>query len=321
MKNLFLTGIFICLTCIGIHAQLNGYFTQHSLNKYQFNPAFGGLERSLSIHLASRSQWTNLSDNPAQQYLAAHMPAYLLQGGVGIQIQNESQGLFTNTSGSLSYNYILQSSMGLFSFGAAVGITKTSLNGRGITTPDGIYTDIEINHNDPQLSELAINANTLINSVGIYYAGDLFEGGISVLNIPSRRSGLNPSNILFDPIISFYLESFFFVGNQSNRVTPSILLMTNGSATQITTGAIGEFGNILAGLSIRGFSSKSIDGLNFIIGSKVNPKLRISYSYDYGLNSLQVFSEGSHELQINYNLNKQISWGLPPKIRYNPRSL
>ena len=174
---------------------------------------------------------------------------------------------------------------------------------------------------DPQYFFSLYQGGTLINSVGIYYAGDLFEGGISVLNIPSRRSGLNPSNILFDPIISFYLESFFFVGNQSNRVTPSILLMTNGSATQITTGAIGEFGNILAGLSIRGFSSKSIDGLNFIIGSKVNPKLRISYSYDYGLNSLQVFSEGSHELQINYNLNKQISWGLPPKIRYNPRSL
>ena len=301
--------------------QFYGQYTQHMLNKYQFNPAYGGLERSLSVHLSTRSQWTSLTENPGQQYISAHLPVYMLNGGLGIQIENESLGLQSSTSAMASYNYVLQNDLGLFSLGGGVGIMRVGLDGNGIITPDGIYTDTEINHNDPELAEAFINSNSIISNLGIYYAGQMFEAGISWLNFPARASGLDPSNISLDPRLTIYLESFFFLGSPANKVTTSVMMMTNGSATQITTGALGEFGNILAGLSIRGFSSNSIDGLNFIIGSKVNPKLRVSYSYDYGLNSLQSFSEGSHELQLNYNLNKQISWGLPPEIIYNPRSL
>jgi type IX secretion system PorP/SprF family membrane protein len=304
-----------------LNAQFYGQYTQHMLNKYQFNPAFAGLERSLSVHLSTRSQWTNLTENPGQQYISAHMPVYMLNGGIGFQVENESLGLQRSTSATLSYNYILQNSLGIFSFGGGVGFMSLGLEGGGIITPDGVYTDTETNHNDPQLNESFINSGSIISNIGVYYAGNLFEGGISLLNFPSRASGLDPSNISLDPRLSIYLESYFFLGNPTSKITTSIMLMTNGSATQITTGALGEFGNILAGLSIRGFSSNSIDGLNFILGSKVNPKLRVSYSYDYGLNSLQNFSEGSHELQINYNLNKQISWGLPPEVIYNTRSL
>ena len=306
---------------VSVDAQFYGHYTQHMLNKYQFNPAFAGLERSLSVHLSTRSQWTNLTENPGSQYISAHMPVYLLNGGIGFQIENESLGLQATTSAMASYNYVLQNNLGIFSFGGGVGFMSLGLEGNGIITPDGIYTETETNHNDPELSESFINSNGIISNMGVYFAGNIFEAGISLLNFPSRASGLDPSNIALDPRLTVYFETYFYLGNPSNKLTTSVMLMTNGSATQVTSGALGEFGNILAGLSIRGFSSKSIDGLNFILGSKVNPKLRISYSYDYGLNNLQNFSEGSHELQINYNLNKQISWGLPSKIIYNPRSL
>ena len=311
------------LVVFSIHAeaQLFGHYTQHMLNKYQFNPAFGGLERSLSVHLSTRSQWTNSTQNPGQQYLSAHLPVYSLNGAVGMQIENESLGLQQHTSAQLSYNYVLKSSVGLFSFGASAGILRIGLNGAGIVTPEGEYNGPIINHNDPELTEQFISGNTVINTLGVYYVGDYLEAGVSMMNFPSRNSGLDPSNLALSPRLTMYIESYFLLGNAGNKVTTSALLMTNESATQLTLSGLGEFGNILAGMSLRGFSSKSLDAINFLIGSQVNKKLRISYSYDYGLSNIQTFSEGSHELQLNYNLNKQIAIGLPPKVIYNPRSL
>ena len=89
----------------------------------------------------------------------------------------------------------------------------------------------------------------------------------------------------------------------------------------MSTACIAEFGNILAGIGLRGYNKHSIEGLNIILGMQLSKHLRVTYSYDYGLNSLQTLSEGSHELGMNYNLQKLISWGLPPKNNIQPRNL
>ena len=58
-----------------------------------------------------------------------------------------------------------------------------------------------------------------------------------------------------------------------------------------------------------------------MVGTKINPKYSISYSFDTGLSAIKYTNEGTHELRMTYNLNKVISTGLPPKIIYNPRYL
>ena len=52
-----------------------------------------------------------------------------------------------------------------------------------------------------------------------------------------------------------------------------------------------------------------------------NEHYTLSYAYDIGLSALRGSHEGTHEILLNYNLNKLIGAGLPPKIIYNPRFL
>ena len=304
-----------------LSAQQYGQYSQHMLNKYQFNPAYAGLERSLSINLVNRSQWSKLSRNPSQQGVSAHLPVYLINGGVGFSIETEGIGLERNTAFQLSYNYVIQSSIGIFSTGAGVGLYRKQLDGTGIITPDGEYEGGIIDHHDIQLSENAINGQTAQWMLGIYYSGKFLEAGFSIQNLPAHAINLNPTSIELKPRYIIYAESAFDELSSSFILRPSVLLMLNQQEIQLSSSLIADFGNILVGLGLRGFDRNSLDGLNFILGMQLNKHFRLSYSYDYGLNSLQDYAEGSHEIMINYNLQKLIGLGLPPKIIYNPRNL
>ncbi|MGZ3902006.1 MAG: PorP/SprF family type IX secretion system membrane protein, partial [Bacteroidia bacterium] len=52
---------------------------------------------------------------------------------------------------------------------------------------------------------------------------------------------------------------------------------------------------IWAGASYRSGSSVSA-----ILGMQISPQFLVSYSYDYTLNSIQKYSQGSHEIVLNY---------------------
>jgi hypothetical protein len=42
-----------------------------------------------------------------------------------------------------------------------------------------------------------------------------------------------------------------------------------------------------------------------ILGLQLNPQLRIAYSYDFDLSSLEKYKGGSHEIGINYTFSYQ----------------
>ena len=79
--------------------------------------------------------------------------------------------------------------------------------------------------------------------------------------------------------------------------------------------------NIFGGASFRGYNSNSTDAVVIIAGYKLNERVTLAYSYDITLSELNRVSQGSHEIMLNYNLNKDIGKGRLPKIIYNPRFL
>jgi hypothetical protein len=56
-------------------------------------------------------------------------------------------------------------------------------------------------------------------------------------------------------------------------------------------------------------------------GMKVTQNVTIAYAYDLPISGLSATNLGSHEIMLNYNLNKVFGAGVPPKIIYNPRFL
>ncbi|WP_235296736.1 PorP/SprF family type IX secretion system membrane protein [Portibacter marinus] len=302
-------------------AQQPMQFSQFMFNKYQMNPAYAGFEYSLNVTGVYRSQWNELPTQPRTQNVNAHLPMYILNGALGINVANEQIGYFNNTLGTISYNYVLETTLGLFSGGLKAGLMQSALSGSLLRTPSGIYEDPTISHQDPILSELNESGVGVLYGAGVYFIGNFFEAGLSISTFPSTSISISDTKVELIPYINFYGESNIDL-NDNLIVAPSIMVRSDLVQTQIDVAAIAKLsGNIFGGLGVRGYNSRTLDAAIVYAGWRFNEHYTLSYAYDIGVSALRSVHDGTHEILLNYNLNKLIGAGLPPKIIYNPRYL
>jgi type IX secretion system PorP/SprF family membrane protein len=106
------------------------------------------------------------------------------------------------------------------------------------------------------------------------------------------------------------------------QVEPAVLMKSSGEQTQADFSTLVRFReNIFAGVTYRGYNSETQDAIVILTGIKLSEKLSLGYAFDMTRSSLNTVSNGTHEILLNYNLNKPIGQGRPPVIIYNPRSL
>ncbi len=323
MKKIFTAFLFFSIVTVS-QAQQAAQYTMYMLNKHAFNPAYAGMESSLSITGVYRSQWVNLPGSPESQAINAHMPLYIANGGAGINLENETLGSWSQTTASLSYNYqMVIGAQGVFSLGGAVGIIQRKFDGTIARTPDGLFDDDGnyLGHNEENLPFSLESGNAPTLNIGAYYQGERFEVGISATNLLENQISL--STISFQPERTYYMYmGYHYDLGRQIILEPSILLKSDAHQTQIDFSLIGRYNeNIFAGATFRGYDSNSRDAIGILAGIKTNEKITIGYSYDLTLSGLKNVSNGTHEVFLNYFLGKQIGKGKPPIIIYNPRSL
>ncbi|HUR30271.1 MAG TPA: PorP/SprF family type IX secretion system membrane protein [Saprospiraceae bacterium] len=321
-RGLYITFFLLLTTCQLVMCQ---HATQSSLymhDRYAFNPAFGGMESSLAAGLQYRTQWAGLPGNPESRMLNAHMPFYLWRGAIGLQLFNESIGAESHTGFTLSYNYIRETTVGLWSFGLRGGLIQKSLDGTKLKAPEGFYEGNIIDHQDITLPNGFVNGISPLIEAGVYFAGDYFESGISL-------SGYYPSGISLDdgihytpkPTFHFFGE-YFIESFEQISIYPVVYIKSDLVETQAEIAVRAEWENfVTAGIGYRGFGNNNIDALILSAGIRLSPKFYLHYGYDIGLSSLHTSHQGTHELMIRYNLGKMIGAGLPPRTIYNPRNL
>ena len=303
-----------------MNAQQQNQYSQMMLNKYAFNPAFAGLDFSLSANLMYRNQWEGMPSNPSDIQLNAHIPMYIWSGAVGGILERQSFGVFNQTSLSGSYNFITDTPYGLISFGGRLGMTQLSIDGERIETPEGIYIG-GFSHNDPILLEGSDQGISLRWDVGTFFYNKTMQVGVAVANVPTTKIGLDRTSYSQTTHINGFFQYNFAV-NEEIELMQSILLKTDLNQIQSDISSLFKInGNIFGGISLRGYSSRSLDALVIIAGMKISDHYTLSYSYDIGLSGLRRGHEGTHEILLNYNLRKLIGTGQPPKIIYNPRYL
>ena len=323
-----ITCLIICLVSLSLAAQQVPQYSLFSLNKYNFNPAYAGLDNSLSITGVYRKQWVDLPGSPTIQTVNAHLPMYRLNGGFGINIENEEQGPERTTSATASYNYWLPiGKQHLLTIGLSGGLLEKSLDGTRLRAPDGFYSDdpTNIEHNDGSLPEVKVRAMAPIFNAGIYFQSQQFEIGLSVSNLTESQISLNGGNantkISLNRNYFLIFAKNFEIGS-TFTLHPSLFIKSDLIEHQIEISTLLKYNdNIFGGASFRGYNSNTVDAVAIIAGFKLNPKTTIAYAYDLTLSALKSVSNGSHEIMVNYNLNKAIGAGIPPNIIYNPRFL
>jgi len=318
MKNVLLS--LFSLVCFAAIAQQKPQFSQYMLNKFNDNPAYGGLERSLSIYTSYRDQYSAFTGNPRTFYLGADMPFYIWNGAIGFTLYNQKAGVFSNTNFKLSYNYVMNTSMGFLSFGGRVGIDMLSIDGSSIITPEGTYNG-GFDHNDPILGNTRYNGIGLSWETGVYFYGKYLETGLVFSELPTH--GYSIGNGTYSRAFSgSFFAQYKYAWDDALKFFPSFMIKSDLGVVQTDVGIIAKYyDNLLVGVNYRGYNKQSNDAFSVIVGTNLGKKYFVSYSYDFGLSQLKSVHEGSHEIMLSYNLQKLIGIGLPPKIIYNPRDL
>lgn len=278
------------------------------------------MDYSLSMTAWHKSRWATLQSAPTSQGINAHFPAYGIHGAIGAELFSESAGIENNLKLGLSYNYVLQNSLGIFSIGLKGNFYQKKINGGEIRTPDGFYEDGLIIHNDDYLFDNDRNFTAWDIGIGLYHVHDLFEWGISVSNIlQNQHKEENLEIYPLDTDITFFATTYIDISSLL-EVSPHIMLNSDLVQLQPTLGVTFLYNDrYSAGVAVRGYNTSTLDDFIVKVGLRWNERVTIGYAYGIGLNQLAEVHQGTHEILLKYNLNKRIGKLIREKINYNPR--
>lgn len=314
----------LLLSWITLAAQQPAQYSLFMMNNLNWNPAYAGLDNALSITGVYRSQWQGISGNPVGQNVSIHAPLYVLRGGIGANLENDELGAERRTNATLMYNYQLPiGRRGILSLGANVGLAQRTIDGTKLRTPEGTYiNDQTIIHNDDLLPVVPLTARVPTFGAGAYFYTERFGAGIATRHLSEPYVDLDASlSIRLRRAYFLTMEGRFDLGN-GVAFKPSLMVQADQSQVQANLAAIFQYNsNILLGASLRGYSNNSLDAAAVIVGFNLSESISLAYAYDFTLSELNQVSNGSHEVMINYRLNKSLGNGRLPKIIYNPRAL
>lgn len=319
MKYIF-TLIFATICLSATYAQQSTQYSMYMLNKFAQNPAYAGMDNSLSVTGVFRKQWIDLPGSPTYQNVNAHMPLYIASGGIGINFENDVIGAEKSTLMTLAYNYQLPiGKIGILSIGVAGGLFQKELNGEVLRTPDGNYEGVLIDHRDDILPNTLETGQTPVFEAGVFLQTEKLEIGLSAKNLVEPSVELST--------LSMQLRRTYFATaayrldiGDAVALKPSVMVRSDATQTQMDFSLLAFINeNIFGGGSYRGYSTTTSDAVAIILGLKISEQLNFAYAYDITVSNLNTVSNGSHEVMLNYNFGKPIGKGKLPPIIYNPR--
>jgi type IX secretion system PorP/SprF family membrane protein len=306
---------------IEILGQQRPTYSLYFENLTNINPGYVGLDNALSITGVIRNQWIGIAGNPRQQVITAHLPYDLVNGGLGVVFESDETGLRKDTRTALQYSYyLINTPSSSLSVGMGLGFYQRSLDGTGYRTPTGQYSDgSPFDHNDQVLSLQRERASSLFADLGVFYRSKDWEGGFSMTNLNAPTAMGTDYSLTFERTFHLF-GKYYYQLNTKFRLVANAAVLSNLIQSQIliSTGLqINE--NIVLGLGLRGISE--VDALMLQGGLKLNDQWKLFYAYDSGISAFSGALGGSHEIGLNFNINRRIGGGIPPRIIYSPRFL
>ena len=319
-KKLILIILFFNSLCI--FAQQFPQYSLYMLNPHALNPAYAGLDGSLSATAMARKQWTGLEGSPTGALLDVHLPVDYINSGFGLRLENDALGAQQRNSVQLSYAYHIQAGEDArLSFGLRGIVRQHTLDGSKLRTPDGNYEGITIDHQDVILPNTSV---TTINSdvgAGVYFRNNRLEIGAAADNILKSPIKFSINGLKIKSISNYFFTFAYQIPlSESLTLQPAALIKSDLTQTQSDISLIINYqSNIFAGASLRGYNKNSLDAVVALVGFQFSEHWRVAYSYDVGISALKTVQNGSHEILLGYNLRTSMGKALLPPIIFNPR--
>ena len=303
-----LTVISILLLSIILNAQEDPFYKQYLFNNSLINPAIASRDNFISIRFTDRHQWMGISESPQNQTLCVNTKIKNKMG-IGGNLFNEKYGPLRKTGLQLSYFYDIR--LNADKIGSKLSFSLYgSIFQKAISEEDLVTLD----PNDPAISGQTESYFTPQAGAGIFYYNRIFSVGLSASNlIPTTEKVFNNE---YEPkkIRTYFLYSDYTYSNEINTfaVIPSILFKIdekmNREININTKIYFKEF--IWFGLSYRDALQKNIYrnySISGLVGLRLFDMVYLGYRYEVGLNNIQTYNTGTHEIMLGGNIynNKQ----------------
>ncbi len=285
----------------GVNAQQKAVLSQYMFNGQVLNPAYSGVHEKLSATALYRNQWVNLEGAPTIQTLTVNSGFKRNHTGIGVMLSNDQLGIHRDLSLYLSYSYKIKFNNGALSMGLQAGFNhlKSDFTKLNLKNPGGPILTGERGEFNPNFG------------AGLFYYSDIAYVGISVPYILSNKI-ISATDIISEAKESRYY--YFTTGRafQLSRTViwkPSVLLRFQEDAPlgyDINTNFI------FHDLVTVGASYRSGDAFLWLFQLQLNEKFKFGYAYDMTSSGLNQFSNGTHELMLNFQID--ISRGISGKF-------
>src|ERR1035437_5484098 len=169
--NRFILSILAVLFPLQLLGQLFPLSDHYVYDALSINPAFAGANEALSATMMYRNQWVGFKDAPKDYMLTVHTPVLNDRIGLGFVIEENSIGIFKETTFLGNYAYRMEEGDGKLSLGLGFGVTvyNTAWNELEATDP-----------NDAQLMNSPTTNLLPAFSLGTYYYTKKYFIGISI---------------------------------------------------------------------------------------------------------------------------------------------
>jgi type IX secretion system PorP/SprF family membrane protein len=294
--NRAITVMLFMLVGFAGKAQYDAMFTQYMFNEMFINPAYAGSKDAMSVNMLHRQQWLNFPGRPVTTTFSLHGPLMNNKMGLGLSVLNERIGKLNRNMIYLNYAYRVKlDKEKTLAFGLSAGIHNQVNKLSELKATD--VGDIQISQNTP-----SINAPNF--GFGVYYNTKKFYAGLSIPRMIDDgymfdNSGGFHQRISFNiSKFTYYLTTgYVFEVNEDLKIKPQTMIKVVANAPvqyDLNVNFLIK-SRIWAGAAYRSGSNVSA-----ILGIQANPQFLISYSYDYGVNAIQKYSQGSHEIALGY---------------------
>ena len=305
-----LFGLFLLTLGYTAKAQQDYQFTHYMYDKLSFNPGYAGLNKSICGTIIFREQWSGFDGNPTTALVNVHAPVKMLRGGLGFTYVSDKLGFESNNLARLSYSYHMGLGVGDLGIGISAGILQKSIQANWIT-PDGT----------PAIDDASIavsGANGLVPDInlGVFYQQNQLYMGISATHLYAPDlTELNISNAKH-----FWITAGYEYGlGPDLKLRPSILAKSDAASTQLDVNINVLYKDMIWG----GVSYRVSDAIAPMVGYQNNDvgggTLRIGYAYDVTTSQIKGYSNGSHDIMVNYCFN--LEKPKPLQKSKNPRFL
>jgi type IX secretion system PorP/SprF family membrane protein len=280
--------------CSDLWAQQNLFYNHYYLNPFLYNPSYIAPNGYSELYLNYRKQWSGIEGAPTTGTVSLHLPLNY-KAGIAFTGYQDEAGVLKTTTGLISFAYQVYlgrqvSDQHKIGFGLSAGMTTSTIDGNTADNPNdpvigstssmdgqfGVhyqFRNLKLGFAIPRIFQTYVVAEDDFNKPGI----EQVKNTISSISYTIRLS----ERFVFEPLVSYRT----FENQDAQYEAVGVFRVDN----------VGWLGG----------AYRQDYGAAAFLGFNIKDRIKVGYAYEFATDQVNVFGDGSHEVQLVVRLGKK----------------